>query len=155
MQRAHRAASPDHGFTLIELLIVVSLIGVLVSLVASAAIRNGDRAKRDLARTKIRQIGLLLEQYKLDQGMYPTTEQGLAALLRAPDDVPAPRRYPEGGYAVDEDALLDPWRQRLTYTSPGEMSARGYDLCSLGPDPREDGSSADDDICSYKRPDPA
>ncbi len=126
------------GFTLIEILIVVGIIGLLASVLVTNLIGRAGQAKVDLASTQIRQLEQALEMYKLDNGRYPTEEQGLAALVRAPSSEPTPRRYNPGGY-VKRDAITDPWGVRYEYKKPGTHNTHSFDLYSVGPDGAQGG----------------
>ena len=92
-----RARDPA-GFTMLEILIVVTIIGALMAIVANRFLDRQVDAKISLTRTQIHQLEQALELYRLDNGRYPTTEQGLVALVREPSSEPAPRRYPPGAY---------------------------------------------------------
>src|SRR5215510_14834248 len=95
------------GFTLLEILIVVTIIGVLMSVIATRFLGRAEEAKRKLAAVQVDKLAGTIELYRLDNGSYPTTDQGLAALLSPPTSGPAARRYQPGGYAKDKD-IEDP-----------------------------------------------
>jgi general secretion pathway protein G len=137
------------GFTLIEILIVVSIIGFLMAVLANNFLDQGEGAKIKLAEAQVTKVGGTLERYRFDNGSYPSTEQGLDALLRRPSGDPEPRNYPAGGYGMRRRDVEDPWGGKLSYEAPGRVNARGYDLCSLGPDGRQGGQADDADICNY------
>ena len=132
----------QRGFTLIEILVVVMILGLLISLAAPRIIGRTDDARITKARADIKAIEGALNLYKLDSGSYPTTAQGLVALVERPDSDPAPRRWRDGGYL--ERVPLDPWDSELLYVSDG----RQYVLRSLGADGEEGGEAADGDIDS-------
>ncbi len=136
------------GFTLIEILIVVGIIGLLASVLVTNLIGRAGQAKVDLASTQIRQLEQALEMYKLDNGRYPSEEQGLAALVRKPSGEPTPRRYNPGGY-VKRDAITDPWGMRYEYKTPGTHNAHSFDLFSLGPDGTQGGEGEAIDITNW------
>jgi len=136
------------GFTLIEILVVVLIIGLLSSVLATTLLGRADDAKIQLASTQIRNLERSLELYKLDNGRYPTTEQGLEALVREPASDPRPRRYPPGGY-VKRDAISDPWGMPYQYRLPGQQNTHSFDLYSLGPDGAEGGEGSDADIVNW------
>ena len=138
----------DQGFTLIEILVVVLIIGLLATILASNLIGRADDAKISLARTQIKQLEQQLEMYKLDNGRYPTDDQGLKALVRAPASDPQPKRYPPGGY-VKADAITDPWDTRYQYRTPGQHNAHSFDLFSFGPDSQEGGEGEFSDIGNW------
>jgi general secretion pathway protein G len=138
----------ESGFTLIEILIVVTIIGLLVAFLGTNLFRQFGGAQRDLAESQLRKIQDTLELYKVQNGRYPTTEQGLLALVRPPTSEPIPRRYPPGGY-LNEKQVLDPWGSPYRYESPGRNNTYAFDLSSLGPDGREGGEGEDADIVNW------
>ncbi len=132
------------GFTLIELMIVVIIIAALSAMVVPRLSNRSEQAKVTVADADINSnIGLALKLYKLDNGRYPTTSQGLKALLSMPSSSPAPRNW-NGPYLESEP--LDPWKTEYSYKSPGTNNASGYDLYSWGPDGTENTS---DDITNW------
>ncbi|MEE8312289.1 MAG: type II secretion system major pseudopilin GspG [Candidatus Binatia bacterium] len=132
----------QRGFTLIEILVVVMILGLLISLAAPRIIGRTDDARITKARADIKALEGALNLYKLDSGTYPTTEQGLVALVEEPDSEPVPRRWRQGGYL--ERVPADPWDSEFLYVSDG----RQYVLRSLGADGEEGGEEADGDIDS-------
>ncbi len=144
-----RERARSDGFSLIEILVVVLIIGLLSSLVATQLLGQADKAKISLAGTKIRQVEQMLELYKLDNGRYPTQDQGLLALVRKPETDPEPRHYPPGGY-LKFDSIQDPWQKRYEFRNPGTHNSHSYDLFSFGPDGVEgSGGEEDDDIVNW------
>ena len=144
-----RAQDRDQaGFTLIEILIVVTIIGLLMAFVGGNLFRQADGARRQLAETQLRKLQDTLELYKLQNGRYPTTEQGLIALVRKPTSEPIPQSYPPGGY-LRQEQILDPWKTPYRYEAPGSNNGYGFDLSSLGPDGREGGEGEDADIVNW------
>jgi general secretion pathway protein G len=137
------------GFTLIEILVVVLIIGLLSAVVATNLIGRADDARIQLTATQIRNLEQSLELYRLDNGRYPTEEQGLAALVREPTTEPRPRRYPPGGY-VKRESLTDPWGAPYVYRVPGEQNAHSFDLSSTGPDGLEGGEGKNADITNWE-----
>ncbi|MFQ5515638.1 MAG: type II secretion system major pseudopilin GspG [Myxococcota bacterium] len=137
------------GFTLMEILVVVLIIGLLTTVLATNLLNRADEAKIQLAETQLRQLEQQLEMYKLDNGRYPTEEQGLEALVRAPSSEPQPRHYPRGGY-VRPDALRDPWDQPYQYRQPGQHNTHSFDLFSFGPDGLEGGTGENADIANWE-----
>lgn len=137
------------GFTLIEILVVVLIISVLASLVGPMVFRNVSDANRGAARAQIELLGMALDAYRMDNGIYPTTEQGLDALWRAPEAPPAPRAW-RGPYTRKE-IPLDPWGRAYRYRSPGDSVPSGYDLVSQGRDGVPGGEAEDADITSWGR----
>lgn len=138
----------SEGFTLLEILIVVTIIGVLMAVVAPRFLGRAEEAKAKLASVQIDKIAGTIDLYRIDNGTYPTTDQGLDALISPPTSGPQPRRYQAGGYAKDKD-LLDPWGGPLTYQAPGQVNTSSFDLCSLGPDGQPGGDGSNADICNY------
>jgi len=132
----------DAGVTLIEMMVVLVIIAIVAAIVVPNVIGRPDEARAAVAQTDIRAIGSALELYRLDNRAYPTTSQGLAALVEAPTSPPAPGNWVEGGYL---DGLpQDPWGNDYLYLSPGAGNA-GFELVSLGADGQTggDGTSAD------------
>jgi general secretion pathway protein G len=136
------------GFTLIEILVVVLIIGLLTTVIATNLIGRAEQAKVQLAKTQIKTLSDQLELYRLDNGRYPTEGQGLEALVRAPSSDPAPRNYPPGGY-VKADALMDPWGTSYQYQQPGQHNTHSFDLYSFGPDGMEGGDGESADIANW------
>ena len=124
------------AFTLIEVLVVVVVIALLATVVAPNLFRNVDDARVATAKTQIESLATALDAYRLDNGRYPTTAQGLDALWEKPSvDPPANWRAPYVRKAIP----MDPWGRAYVYRSPGTESATGYDLLSLGADGRPGG----------------
>lgn len=142
---AHRVRS---GFTLIEILVVIVVIAILASLVAPNVFRHVGTAKDATARAQIEMLGAALDAYRLDNGRYPSTEQGLASLWQQPTTDPRPTNW-RGPY-LRKDVPLDPWNHPYVYKQPAEQSRTGYDLLSLGADGQPGGSADDADITSWK-----
>ena len=131
------------GFTLVEILIVVFIIGLLAALVGPQLFKRVGGAKQKMARTQIEVLGTALDTYRLDIGQYPTSEQGLAALVIQPGDVSAW----DGPY-LRKDVPKDPWGNDYIYNSPGEHGE--YDLLSLGADRAEGGEGENGDVVSWE-----
>lgn len=135
----------DDGFTLMEMLVVVLLIGMLMTLVGTRLFSRLDEAKNTIAESKLLKLAQQLELYKLDNGRYPTSGQGLMALVVESAEEPLPRRYPQAGYARRAD-LLDPWGTPYEYEQPGMHNTYSFDLYSLG----SDGTTGEDDITNWE-----
>src|SRR5690348_14410210 len=119
----------QRGFTLLELLVVLAILGLLVGLVAPAALRQLGSAKEKIAHQSIDRLGTVLDMYKLDVGTYPTTEQGLQSLVTRPAGVTGWN----GPYLKGDKVPEDPWGRSYLYRSPSERPGHDYDLYSLGP----------------------
>src|SRR3984893_16011360 len=120
--------SRDAGFTILEILVVVTIIGLLIGLVAPAALRQLGGARVSVAKQSIERLGTVLDLYNLDMGSYPTTEQGLTALVKKPVAV----SNWNGPYLKGEAIPLDPWNHPFIYRNPSERPGHDYDLCSNG-----------------------
>jgi general secretion pathway protein G len=129
----------EAGFTLLELLVVLVILGLLIGLVAPAALRQLGNAKAKIADQSIERLGGVLDMYKLDVGSYPTTEQGLQSLITRPAGV---TRW-NGPYMQGSAVPDDPWGHPYIYHYPSERSGYEYDLYSLGPTGRLGGSGRD------------
>jgi len=136
-------AQPEGGFTLIELLVVVVIIGLLAGLVAPRYFGQVGKSNVNVARAQIDALGKALDQYRLDVGSYPTTEQGLQALVSQPDGV---ERW-QGPYLVKQ-VPFDPWGRPYVYKAPGEHG--DYDLLSYGADGQPGGTGENIDITSWE-----
>lgn len=133
----------ESGLTLIEVMLVVIILGVLIALVVPQFSGRTEQARRAAAQADINaNIAVALEMYFLDNGVYPTTEQGLEGLLRKPEVPPMPISW-NGPYLKKNTSLRDPWKEKYIYTSPGEHNPESYDLYSMGPDRKQGGG---DDI---------
>lgn len=117
------------GFTLIEIMVVLVIIGVLMALVVPNVMGRPDEARITVAKADLRSIASALDMYKLDNFNYPSTQQGLAALVKKPGGAPEAKHWKEGGYL--KKMPVDPWGNEYQYLSPGTHGA--YDLYTLGP----------------------
>ncbi len=141
------------GFTLIEIMVVVLIVGLLMTVLATNVFRRLGGAQADIARLQVSKLSQQLELYKLDNGTYPTSEQGLDALVHEPTTEPRPRRYPDGGYVSSKD-LLDPWQMPFKYERPGKNNARSFDLYSLGADGQPGGEGENAEIGNWEVTEP-
>ena len=130
--RAEETAGRDAGFTLLEILVVVAILGLLIGLVAPAVLRQLGGARASIAHQSVERLGSVLDLYKLDVGSYPSTEQGLDALVSRPADVSTWN----GPYLKGEGLPQDPWSRPYVYREPSTRPGHDYDLCSRGPDPQ-------------------
>jgi general secretion pathway protein G len=137
----------NRGFTLIEIMVVIVILALLAALVAPKLIGRSDDAKIADAKVQIRNIETGLKLYKLDSGVYPTTEQGLQALIEKPTTGQIPNNWRTGGYLESKSIPKDPWKNDYFYLSPGEHG--DYDLCSYGADGVKGGEGNNADICSW------
>jgi general secretion pathway protein G len=137
------------GFTLIEVLVVVVIIAVLASIVAPNVFRHVDTAKSVTAKAQIAMLGSALDAYRLDNGRYPTTEQGLAALWQQPTTEPRPSNW-RGPY-LRQPVPADPWGAPFVYKYPGEHLPNGFDLSSMGADGAQGGTGDAADVTSWKQ----
>lgn len=141
---ARRVARSKPGFTLLELVVVIIVLGLLAAIVAPQILGRVSDARTTSAETQVALFGTALDNYRLDNGAYPTTEQGLAALREKPSRAPIPTNW-RGPY-LRKDVPLDPWGKPYIYRSPGERNVSGYDLLSLGRDGKPGGEGEDKDV---------
>lgn len=132
------------GFTLLELVVVIIVLGLLAGIVAPQIIGRLSEAKSTTARTQIELLSVALDGYRLDNGNYPTTDQGLAALRERPSRAPAPANW-RGPY-LRKAVPLDPWGRPYLYRAPGERNPSAFDLESLGRDGKVGGDGEDADV---------
>lgn len=139
------ARTGQAGFTLMEILIVVAIIALVAGYAASRIFDGGDKAKASLTKAKMGEIAGALDMYKLDVGRYPTTQDGLNALLQAPGGA---SKW-NGPYVKNTDNIKDAWGADFVFKSPGEQN-RPFEMVSLGGDGKEGGDSpATRDIKSW------
>ena len=130
------------GFTLIEIMVVVVIIGLLSALVGPRLIGQSEEAKVKTTRTQISQLEQVLGLFHLDNGFYPTTEQGLAALVTRPTTPPEPPNYKKNGYM--KKVPKDSWSREFVYECPGRHG--DFDLLSYGADGQEGGEDSKADL---------
>ncbi|MGE6662622.1 type II secretion system major pseudopilin GspG [Pseudomonas sp. NPDC077408] len=133
------------GFTLIEIMVVVVILGILAALVVPQVMNRPDQAKVTVAKGDIKAIGAALDMYKLDNYSYPSTQQGLDALVEKPGGNPQPKNWNRDGYL--KRVPKDPWGNEYQYLSPGTEGA--YDLYSYGADGKQGGSELNADIGNW------
>ena len=136
----------QQGFTLLEIMVVVVIMGMLSAIVATNVMGSKEQASIEKASMDIKALDNALDMYKLDNHRFPTTEQGLDALVNKPTSSPEPKSCRKDGYI--KDLPQDPWGNDYMYINPGTHNSSRYDLYSLGPD-GEDGT--DDDIGNWKK----
>ncbi|MFH0784256.1 MAG: type II secretion system major pseudopilin GspG [Pseudomonadota bacterium] len=138
----------ESGFTLIELLVVLVIIGILAGYIGPRIMGHPEEAKRTKAIMQIQAMETALKMYKLDNGMYPSTEQGLQALVELPASGKLPTKWRVGGYLEKKKIPVDPWGHGFVYLCPG---AKGdFDLSSLGADGEPGGENAAKDINNWE-----
>jgi len=145
MNKRTRTSKHPIGFTLIEVLVVVAILGILAAIVVPKLMDRPDDARRVAAKADIGALVSALKLYRLDNGFYPSTDQGLAALVQRPTAQPAPQNWKQGGYL---DRLpKDPWGSDYQYLQPG---VRGeIDVFSLGADRARGGEGNAADIGNW------
>ncbi len=145
-QRTHpRQPSAAGGFTLIEIMVVIVILGVLAALVVPSVLSRTDDARNVAAKSDLAAIRQALKLYRLDNQRYPTTEQGLNALVGKPTEAPLPPNWKPGGYL--EKLPRDPWGHAYQYLNPGLKS--DVDVFTYGADGQPGGTGADADIGSW------
>ena len=145
--RIHRR-DPEAGVTLIEMMVVLVIIAIVAGLIVPNVIGRPDEARITVARTDLGTIASSLEMYRLDNRSYPTTAQGLEALVSRPAEPPVPPNWAGDGYLAQVPE--DPWGNPYVFRAPGETGA--YDLVSLGADGQPGGEGIDADIIHGANP---
>ncbi len=135
--------APMHGFTLIELLLVLVILATLAAVVVPKFTKRSEQARITAARTDISRLELSLDLFEIDTGRYPTTQEGLKALVEEPPNV---RGWHEG--YLKRSVPKDPWGNLYVYRCPGQHNTNGYDLHSYGPDGKD---GTDDDIVNWSQ----
>ena len=144
--KIRRQRRTPQGFTLVEVMVVLFILLVIASAGVMAINSVQARAKRQSAELFIKNMKTPLDMFQLHVGRYPTTEEGLGALLSPPATLADPSKW-DGPYVEDNVSGIDPWDNPYQYAYPGSHSSTRYDLWSIGPDGISD---TDDDICSWK-----
>jgi general secretion pathway protein G len=144
LRRQLPGPAQGQGMTLIEILVVLTLIAVVMGIVGGNYLQRGEQAKAKAAKIEIDQIGQTLDLFKLEVGRYPTTQEGLQALISAPAGI----SNWNGPYWKKGTVPKDPWGNEYKYASPGQHGA--YDITSLGADGKEGGEGANKDINSWE-----
>lgn len=144
-RRCKRCRKAEKGFTLIEMLVVIAILGILAGLVMPRIMAEPDKARVVKAKMQMESISTALHQYRLDNGIYPDTIQGLRGLVEKPTSGRIPRNFPLRGYL---DSLpLDPWGNEFIYMQPGRHG--DFDLTCLGADGVPGGEGVNKDINNW------
>jgi general secretion pathway protein G len=149
MRMYSRISNPvarSRGFTLIEIMVVVIIIGLLAAVIVPSVVGKVGEARVAKAKQDVQAIGTALTMYRLDNFKYPTSDQGLKALIQQPAD-PTIRNWRKGGY-IQDGSLKDPWGNDYQYVYPG-THGREYDLFSYGADGQEGGTDEDADVGNW------
>ena len=144
-KRRAAARADDAGLTLVEMIVVLAIIALVAALIVPNVIGRPDQARVTTANTDLRTIGAALKMYRLDNGDYPTTDQGLKALAQKPATPPIPSSWSPEGYLPD--VPVDPWGNPYVYTAP---APGGFALKSLGKDGKPGGEGLDADLTAKK-----
>lgn len=147
MKNIHRAnrLPMQQGFSLIEIMVVLVILGILVGLIAPNVMNRVDDALEQQARADMNSLETALKLYKLDNFVYPSTEQGLEALVKASDISPTPKNFKKDGY-IDR-VPKDPWGRDYVYISPGDHGP--FDIMTYGQDGVQGGEDMDADIGNW------
>ena len=143
-----RRAADMRGFTLIELMVVIVILGILAGMIVPRIMDRPEEARRTKAGVDVGAIGQALKLYKLDNGKYPTTEQGLTALVEPPAVGSLAKKWRDGGYLDKKSVPKDPWDNDYIYISPGLHG--DFDLMSYGSDGEPGGEGENADINSWE-----
>lgn len=146
MQSKPELSLSKRGFTLIEIMVVVVILGILGALIVPSFLSRPDEAKITIVNSDLRAISSALDIYKLDNHVYPSTDQGLEALVNKPTGFPEPKKWNAEGYL--KKLPKDPWGTPYQYVSPG-TEKRAFDLYSLGSDGQEGGEGFAADIGNW------
>ena len=148
MKKIRQKKNVEAGFTLIELMVVIIILGLLAAVAIPRFMGESDKAKVGTTKTQIVMLETALRMYKLDNGSYPTTEQGLKALVEAPTVGNLPKNWRQGGYLEKGKVPKDAWKNDFVYICPG--SHGDFDLTSLGADGEPGGEGFDKDINNWE-----
>ncbi len=147
MKYAERSGKRQRGFSLVEILVVLVIMGLLISVVAPTVLNQADDARVQKVYADFKAVETALKIYRLDNYVYPTSEQGLEALVEPSTLDPEPRNFKKGGYLPE--VPLDPWGRPYLYLSPGENGE--FDLYTLGADGLSGGEGQNADIGNWKQ----
>ncbi len=146
--KKNRLITDSRGFSLIELMVVVIILGILAMYIGPKLMGRTEQAKETQTRVQIEALETALKLYKLDNGIYPSTEQGLLALIEQPETGIVPRKWRKGGYLEKAKVPLDPWGNDFIYVSPGVNG--DYDIVSYGADGVPGGEDENKDINNWE-----
>jgi general secretion pathway protein G len=150
LQHIQLKRSHSQGFSLIEIMVVVVIIGILAALIVPRIMTRPEQARVVKAKSDIAAIQSALELYKLDSGFFPSTDQGLEALVKRPSSSPAPQAWKTGGYL--KRLPLDPWGRPYHYLNPGVHNPNDVDIFSYGPTGQPGGSGDNASIGNWDEP---
>ena len=142
-----RILSDVRGMTLIEIMVVITILGLIATVVTVNVLDRLDEAKVSTARTQIKSLEQALDQFRRDNGFYPSTEQGLQALVQKPDRAPVPAQYRPEGYLESRQLPRDPWGGEYVYLSPASDGS-GFEIICYGADGQPGGDGEDADLSS-------
>jgi general secretion pathway protein G len=137
------------GFTLIEIMAVVLIIGLLSTIVGVSIFAQVDKGRVTTASAQISNLEAVLELYRMDNAHYPTTDQGLQALVSPSDVSPVPMNFPQGGYIQKGRVPNDPWGSPYQYEQPGQNNPESFDLWSYGADGQAGGDGVNADVGNW------
>jgi len=146
MMKKYTISKKSRGFTLVEVMVVVVILGILAAFIVPKIAGRPDEAKIAKARHDAQTIETALDLYRLDTGVYPSTDQGLVALVVRPDGEPVPRNWRQGGYL--KKLMPDPWGNPYQYLYPGEMGE--LDIFSYGADGEPGGEGINAEIGNWQ-----
>ena len=141
-----RLLKEENGYTLVEILVVVIIISILAVLIVPRLTGRTEQARKAAAEADIASLSIALDLYELDNGFYPTTDQGLGALLKKPETEPIPKNW-MGPYLKKNKIPTDSWGNQYVYICPGNNNISSFDLSSTGSDGKEGGN---DDISNWE-----
>jgi len=140
----------NKGFTLLELLVVIVILGILATYVGTRIMGKPEEARQTQAKIQIQALENALNMYRLDNGEYPSTEQGLRALVEKPSVGNIPKTWREGGYLEKSRVPKDPWKNDYAYLNPGVRNTNSFDLFSYGADNQPGGEGKNADIGNWE-----